>query len=48
MLKLWGSLYELARYRLTGDLTEQVPGVSGPGCRLKEALLFKIDHHLLN
>ncbi|MFH0725693.1 MAG: YdcF family protein [Pseudomonadota bacterium] len=48
MLKLWGSLYEFARYRLSGDLTGQVPGGSRLAGRLKQALLFEIDHHSLN
>jgi uncharacterized SAM-binding protein YcdF (DUF218 family) len=48
MLKLWGSLYELARYRLSGDLTEQVPGGSELAGRLKQAMLFEIDHHSLH
>ena len=48
MVKLWGSLAELAHYRITGELTEQAPGKSQMAARLKQLLLFTIDHSAIN
>jgi uncharacterized SAM-binding protein YcdF (DUF218 family) len=48
MAKLWGSLFELAHYRLTGQLTDQPPGKSFVAARLKRHLLFDIDRKLLH
>jgi len=48
MVEFWGSLIELARYKVSGELPEQVPGGSGLAARLKQLLLFKIDHKSLH
>jgi uncharacterized SAM-binding protein YcdF (DUF218 family) len=43
MVKFWGSLIELATYKITGELSDQALGKSTLAARLKEALLFRID-----
>jgi uncharacterized SAM-binding protein YcdF (DUF218 family) len=48
MLQLWGSLVEIANFKIKGRLPEQVPGVSRPFSRLKQILLFEVDHGALN
>ena len=48
MVEFWGSLIELARYKVSGELPEQVPGGSSLAARLKQLLLFKIDHKSLH
>jgi len=48
MVEFWGSLIELARYKVSGELPEQVPGGSSLATRLKQLLLFKIDHKSLH
>ncbi len=47
MVEFWGSLIELARYKVSGELPEQVPGKTSLATRLKQLLLFKIDHRSL-
>lgn len=47
MVEFWGSLIELARYKITGELPYQVTGKSGLATWLKQLLLFKIDHKSL-
>jgi uncharacterized SAM-binding protein YcdF (DUF218 family) len=48
MVEFWGSLIELAKYKITGELPEQVPGESTLATRLKQLFLFKIDHRSLH
>ena len=48
MVEFWGSLIELARYKVSGGLPKQVPGGSSLAARLKQLLLFKIDHKSLH
>ena len=43
MLKFWGSIIELAGYKINGTIPEQMPGESGLAGRLKQVLLFRID-----
>ena len=47
MVEFWGSLIELARYKVSGELPERVTGKSMLATRLKELLLFKIDNSSL-
>ena len=43
MLKFWGSIIELAGYKINGTILEQVPGESGLAGRLKQVSVFRID-----
>jgi uncharacterized SAM-binding protein YcdF (DUF218 family) len=43
MVEFWGSMVELAKYRLSGDLPAEAPGKSGLAGRLKLFLLFDVD-----
>lgn len=47
MVEFWGSLIELAQYKITGQLPDYAPGKSNLATRLKQLLLFKIDHRSL-
>jgi len=47
MVEFWGSLVELVRYRISGELPAEAPGKSGLAYRLKQILLFKIDYRSL-
>ena len=44
IIEFWGSLAELANYKIKGRVSDQVPGQSGLVGRLKQMLLFKLDH----
>jgi uncharacterized SAM-binding protein YcdF (DUF218 family) len=48
MVQFWGSLIELANYRLEGDLPDEPPGKSGIAAGLKKILLFDIDRRSLH
>jgi len=43
MVEFWGSMMELMKYGLTGDLPEEAPGKSSLAGRLKQLLLFDVD-----
>jgi hypothetical protein len=43
MVEFWGSLIELTKYKITGELPEQVPGGSSLARRLKQLLLFGLN-----
>lgn len=45
MVEFWGSLLELVRYSLSGELPEKAPGKSSLAGRLKQFLLFDVDPH---
>jgi uncharacterized SAM-binding protein YcdF (DUF218 family) len=45
MVEFWGSMIELAKYRLAGDLPAEAPGKSSLAGRLKQFLLFDVDPH---
>ena len=45
MVEFWGSLIELAKYKLSGELPEKAPGKSSLSGRLKQLLLFDVDPH---
>jgi uncharacterized SAM-binding protein YcdF (DUF218 family) len=47
MVEFWGSMMELMKYGLTGDLPEEAPGKSSLAGRLKQLLLFDVDPHSL-
>jgi len=47
-VEFWGSLIELVKYRVRGDLSDDVPGRSGLAGRLKPFLLFEIDNKSLH
>jgi hypothetical protein len=48
MVQFWGSLIELAQYKLRGELPEEAPGQSPLATRLKQLFLFDIDHQVLS
>jgi uncharacterized SAM-binding protein YcdF (DUF218 family) len=43
MMELWGSLYELAAYRMTGQLPKTAPNHSTLVTFLRKALLFELE-----
>ena len=43
MVELWGSLVELVKYQIAGEVPDGVPGKSGLASRLKEFFLLEID-----
>jgi hypothetical protein len=43
MVEFWGSMTELMKFALTGELPEEAPGKSSLGGRLKQLLLFDVD-----
>lgn len=45
MVEFWGSMIELAKYRLSGNLSAEAPGKSSLAGRLKRFLLFDVDPH---
>jgi len=47
-VEFWGSLIELVKYRVSGDLSDDVPGRSGLAGRLKPFLLFEIENKSLH
>jgi hypothetical protein len=47
MVEFWGSLVELVKYGLSGELPEEAPGKSSLAGRLKQLLLFDVDPHSL-
>jgi uncharacterized SAM-binding protein YcdF (DUF218 family) len=47
IVEFWGSLIELARYATAGELPAEPPGKSPLAERLKQVLLFTIDHNAL-
>jgi uncharacterized SAM-binding protein YcdF (DUF218 family) len=43
MVQFWGSLIELAQFRISGELPDQALGKSGLAGRLKQILLFDLN-----
>jgi len=43
MMEIWGSLYELAAYRMRGALPQEAPNKSTVASFLRKMLLFKLE-----
>ena len=48
MVQCWGSLMELAKYKISGRVSSTAPGKTGMLTGLKKLLLFEIDPDSLN